>query len=330
MPAINPSLGTNLSNYNALLTTTLQKFQKQLVDNISDATPLLWWLTQNDRKKYVDGGQSFEVPLMYSLASVQPFEGYDELQTEPTEGIAPATFLLKKYQVPVVISRDHETDNMGETRVIDLLEAKVKQAEISFKEQLNYDLINNGYAGATATLGTATPNPLRVTGILDFLQDTNQARAYGGIASSTNTWWQNYFADGSAATIVADMRTAYLTTSRGSDAPDLILAAQDAYSTYEGALVDSQRYVNTLAADAGFESLMFHGTTVLFDRDVPDDTMFFLNSNYLNLVVHRAVDMTPTPFREAEKQWARFSRIMWKGELVCSNRKRQGLLYGLT
>jgi len=330
MPMIDPTLGTNLSSYNALLTTTLQKFQKQIVDNFSDATPTLWWLTQNDRKKFFDGGQSIEVPLMYAASQVQAFSGYDDLLTEPTEGIAPATFVAKKYQAPVVISRDHETDNMGESRVVSLLEAKVKQAEISFREQINSDIINNGYTGALAARGTATPDPLKITGMFDFLQDTNMTRAYGGIASTGNTWWQNQFtnfAGAGAGTMIDAMRTIYLDCSRGADSPDLILAAQDSYEAYEGQLVTNQRFVNTLAADAGFESLMFRATTVLFDRDVPDDTLLFLNSNYINLNVHRDVDMTPTPFREAERQWVRFSRIMWKGELSCSNRARQGLLH---
>jgi len=63
---------------------------------------------------------------------------------------------------------------------------------------------------------------------------------------------------------------------------------------------------------------------------VPANTMFFLNSNYIQLNVHRDVDMAPTPFREAERQWARFSRVLWKGELTCSNRARQGLLHSIS
>ena len=340
MPLIDPSLGTNPATYSALLTTTLENFQKRLVDNFSDATPLLWWLSQNGRKRHVVGGQAIDIPLMYAGSTVQPFSGYDDLQTEPTEGIAPATFLYKKYQTPVVISRDSETDNMGESRVISLLEAKVKQAEISFKEQMNNDLINNGYAGtydrdtsgAAEVLGTATPDALRVTGLFDICQNASQDRAYGGISGTTYSWWANTFNDcGNTATAFADngitkMRSTYLDCSRGQDTPDLILCSQESYESYDATLVDQKRYVNTLAADAGFESLMYRATTILFDRDVPAGVMFFLNSNYLELDVHPDVDMSTIPFREAERQWARFSRIMWKGELTCSNRARQGLL----
>lgn len=348
MPLIDPSLGTNPATYSALLTTTLENFQKRLVDNFSDATPLLWWLSQNGRKRHVVGGQAIDIPLMYAGSTVQPFAGYDDLQTEPTEGIAPATFLYKKYQTPVVISRDSETDNMGESRVISLLEAKVKQAEISFKEQMNYDLINNGLGGtstvgvytaasagtvnAATVLGVAAPDSLRVTGLFDICQTSDQARVYGGINPASYSWWANQYADvGTAATGFADdgvtkMRSLYLDCSRGQDTPDLILCNQSSYESYDATLVDQKRYVNTMAADAGFESLMYRATTMLFDRDVPSGVMFFLNSNYIELDVHPDVDMSTIPFREAERQWARFSRIMWKGELTCSNRARQGLL----
>ena len=313
MPLIDPSLGTNPSTYSALLTTTLENFQKRLVDNFSDATPLLWWLSSNGRKRHIAGGQSIDIPLMYAGATVQPFSGYDDLLTEPTEGIAPATFLYKKYQ-----------------------------------EQLNNDFVNNGLAGtsgetaytratagtvdAVSVLGTATPDALRATGLFDICQTSDQGRVYGGISPTTYTWWANKYADcgttatGFATNGVDRMRSLYLDCSRGQDTPDLILCSQTSYESYDSTLVDQKRYVNTMAADAGFESLMYRATTILFDRDVPAGVMFFLNSNYLELDVHPDVDMATIPFREAERQWARFSRIMWKGELTCSNRARQGLL----
>lgn len=332
MPLVDPSTGTNLDQYSALLTTTLQNFQPTLVDNFSDSTPFLWWMTQNERKRYLRGGTNIEVPLMYEGASVQSFSGYDRLNTEPVEGIAPATFLWKLYQVPIVISKDHETNNMSESQVVSLLEAKVKQAEISFKEELNYDLINNGNMGTTdgTTTDSTVVDDTRVVGLRDVCQDSNYARQYGGIAGS-NTWWRNKYADAGAGpfttTGIADMRGVYLDCARGNDAPDLILSSQEGYENYDGLLVDQKRFVNTMAADAGFESLMYRGTTMLFDRDVDADSMYFLNSNYLTLYVHPDVDMASTPFREAENQWARFSRILWKGALACSNRARQGLLH---
>ncbi|MFQ5380012.1 MAG: phage major capsid protein [Dehalococcoidia bacterium] len=330
MPLIDPSTGTNPDQYSALLTTTLQNFRSQIVDNFSDATPCLWWLSQNERKRHLRGGTNIEVPLMYSGASVQAFSGYDKLVTEPTEGIAPATFLWKKYQVPVVISRDHETDNMGESQIVSLVEAKVKQAEISFTEEINYDLINNGYTGKAAIdTSAAHVDNMRVVGLTDVCQDTPSARQYGGISGSTYAWWKNQFFDQSdvgVANITDLLRKGYLNAARGNDAPDLILCSQGFYENYDASLVTNKRFVNTMAADNGFESLMYRGSTMLYDRDVPDSgsgMAFMLNSNYISLYVHPDVDMQPTPFREAENQWARYSRILWKGALVCSNRARQ-------
>jgi hypothetical protein len=322
-------LGTNTDNYSALLTTTLQNFQPSLVDNFSDATPFLWWMTQNERKRHIAGGTNLEMPLMYAGANVQAFSGFDKLDTEPTEGIAPATFLWKKYQVPVVISRDHETDNMGESQIISLIEAKVKQAEISMKETLNYDLLNNGKTGHTSGDQTNVPDSLRVVGLNDICQVAAQGRVYGGIAGASHSWWANKVATGTgfaSGNTLAKMRTTYLNASRGNDTPDLVLTSQEGYENYDASLVDQKRFVNTMAADIGFESLMFRGSTILYDRDIPAEFMYMLNSNYLQLNVHPEVDMQPTEFRHAENQWARFSRILWKGCLTCTNRARQGLI----
>ncbi len=336
MPLLSASAGDYPTKYNDFLTTTVQAYRKTLVDNISEATPLFWWLNQKGRKKFQSGGESIVQPLMYALPSVQRFSGYDTLSTAPHDGIAPAVFTWKHYTVPIVISKEHLQGNMGEAAILNLLEAETKKAEIGLTDAMNYDMAANGADGDTFT---ATPDVRGITGMPDLCQDTDQGRVYGGIDPAVHTWWANSFKDvggafGTASAGVNAMRDLFFSCSRGQDQPELLLCGEDVYKAYEISQVGNKTYVNTLAADAGFTNLAYRGSVMMFDRDVHGGYIYMLNSKYIQLVVDPAVDFTVTPFVDADQvpdgQWAVFARIFWRGNLTCSNRKRQGLLYGCT
>ncbi len=339
MPIVSTAAGDYPDQYTAFLTTTIQAYRKTLIDNVSEATPLWWWLNQRNRKRTQTGGESILQPLMHALQDVQSFSGLDTLDTAPFEGIAPAVFEWKNYTVPIVIPKDQLRANMGEAAVLSLVQAKMQQAEISFITQLNRDSILNGSDGEDITPAPAV-DPKGITGLADILQNATQARVYGGISGSTNAFWANQFGtydfDAFATSGIEQMRGMFLDCSRGNDQPDLILTDQTAFEEYEGSLVDDKRFVNTNAGDAGFESLAYRGSTIMFDRDLDarEHYIYMLNSNYLQLIVDPGVEMTSTPFADAEMvpngQWASFSRIFWRGNLTCSNRARQGFLRGDT
>lgn len=82
------------SNFDAVLTTTLQARREGLVDNIHDSLPALMFMDMRGRKVMQDGGESILVPLLYGKhTGVQSFQGYQTLDVDPQEGITGAQYL---------------------------------------------------------------------------------------------------------------------------------------------------------------------------------------------------------------------------------------------
>jgi hypothetical protein len=126
------------------------------------------------------------------------------------------------------------------------------------------------------------------------------------------------------------MATLYNDVSVGNDQPTIIITTQALYEKYEDLLDDQIRYTDTDVADGGFQNLLFKGAPVTFDGACTSGEMMFLNTKYLQLVAHSDVWFKPTPFVRPTNQDAVFSQLLCYGQLTCSNRARQGYLFGAT
>ena len=128
------------------------------------------------------------------------------------------------------------------------------------------------------------------------------------------------------------MNGVFLACSRGSDKPDLIVADDSMFKTYEASLVPQQRFTNAKLGEAGFENLKFKGADVIYDGGIggacPSKHMYFLNTEYLKLRPHRERNFKLIGDRErvAINQDAIYRIIGWAGNLTMSNAQLQGVL----
>lgn len=314
------------TTYDSLLSTTIANYRDTLVDNLSNSFFLFWWLFNNQRKIYEDGGESIIVPLMYGKnTTVRSYDGYEELDITPQEGITAAKFPWKQLAGSVSISRKEERQNAGKGRIINLLESKVTQLEITFKDVLDQMCFGDG-----------TGNNSKDFFGLDLLVEDGTAGGFGtvgGIDSSVATWWQNQWtgAVGAVALYMAAMRSMYNLCSRGNEHPDIGITTRLVYENYESLLVANQRFTDMQPgiASGGFELVKFKGMILGFDEYCPAGTMFFLNSKYLAVTIDKETDFITTPFVRPENQDAKTSQILAMGNFVISNRARQGRLGGM-
>jgi hypothetical protein len=128
------------------------------------------------------------------------------------------------------------------------------------------------------------------------------------------------------------MMKLWLNCARGADQTDLIVATQDLYQAFWESLTTNQRYTSDdKDATAGFNALRFQQADVIFDRQATNFTstgekMYFINSDYLELVVHRDANWSTLDDKVSVNQDATVIPIIWMGQLVVSNRARQGVL----
>ena len=133
------------ANFDALLSTTLANYRSQLTDNVFTARPLTYTLMDKGRIRMLNGGTKIVEPLIYGKNStVASYSGYDSLSLAPQEGISAAEYEWKQYAASIAISGIEEAKNNGEQEIINLLEAKIMQAEESMRESFNQMFFADG------------------------------------------------------------------------------------------------------------------------------------------------------------------------------------------
>ena len=307
-------------NFDALLSTTLANYRDKLTDNVFTARPLTYWLSDKGRIQTESGGTKIVEQLIYGKNStVASYSGYETLSLTPQDGISAAEYDWKQYGASIAISGIEEAKNNGEHAIINLLEAKIMQAEESMREGFNQMFFADG-------TGNSGKN---WNGLGNLVESGNTV---GGINSATagNEYWRSYENNTAGALTLLQMATAYNSTSVGNDHPDVILTTQTLFEKYESLLQPQLRYTDTKTAEAGFQNLLFKGAPIMYDIHCTANVMYFLNSKYLKLVGHSDKWFAQTDFVRPENQDARFALIMCYGNLVVSNRAKQGKLTGKT
>jgi hypothetical protein len=309
------------ANVGTILSTTLKNYRKTLIDNIHKSQAVWLFLKDNGGMREEDGGERIVEPLMYGKNSTAgSYSGYDALDTTPVEGIDSAEYNWKQYSVSISISGKEERQNAGTSRIINLLDAKTKQAEMSLTEQLSTGLFSDGTGNGSKDL----------TGLQAMVAATG---TYGGINSATYTWWQAGVESSVEALGLPRMRTAFNTASvGGKDTPDLIVTTQSLFESFEalftntaisggGTSFSTPTAGMKKVADGGFQALQFKGVPIIWDELCPAGTMYFLNTKHMKLVAHKEANFETSNFVKPENQDARVAQILWMGNLTCNRRK---------
>lgn len=309
------------ANFDSLLATTLANYRDQLTDNIFTARPLTYFLTDKGRIRMVDGGTKIVEPLIYGVNdTVASYSGYDTISLTAQDGISAAEYEWKQYAASIAISGIEEAKNNGEAAILNLLEAKVMQAEESLREGFNQMFFADGSGNSGKDWN----------GLEGLVADDNTIGGIDRTDSPANDFWKSYVEGTAGALSLADMASAYNTVSVGNDHPDMVLSTQTLFEKYESLLQPQLRYTDAKTADAGFQNLLFKAAPVTFDVHCPSGTMYFLNSKYLTLVGHSGKWFSQTEFIRPENMDARYALIMCYGNLTCRNAKKQGKLTNRT
>lgn len=315
--------------FDALLSTTLAKIRPALNDNIFDDYVFLSYLNGKlgmalrgrSVKRVEDGGESIVEPLMYGMnTTAKSYSGAETLDTTLQEGITIARYDWKQYAGTIGITGAEERKNNSESAIIKLLDAKTKQAVMSLRDKMNVDAFGDG----TGNSGKA------MMGLSGIVSATS---TLAGIDPAVHTWWVstvNSSVGSFASGGLNAMRTALFTVSFGNDKPDLIITTQTVAEYYHKVLQPQERYTNTKLGNTGFENITFHGIPIVFDRDCSSGTMYMLNSNYLNFVVHKDADVEITPFQRPVNQDVLSAQMLFMGNLTTNNRRMHAKLSGIT
>lgn len=254
------------------------------------------------------------------------------LDISASDVLSAAEYNWKQAAVHVTASGLELRSNSGDTQIANLAKSRLMNAHRTFKNNLSTDIYSDGTAAN------------QINGLTAICPDS-AGGSLGGINGTTFTFWQHVvqsagalIGGGTVTPTAAEfeapfMSQLWLELVRGSDRPDLIVMANNYYSLFEQSQTSIKRYTSDTNAStdkgsAGFVSLKYKDADVVFDggSGITTSHAFFLNTDYLNLVVHRDADMDEVPEMRAINQDAVVIPIIFMGNLTCSNRSLQGLL----
>jgi hypothetical protein len=312
------------TTFTELVSTTFRKHRKEIKDNLSNRNALLKYMMKRGNTRKEDGGLTIATPLDYAENSTyQRYSDWDLLNIAASDVISAAEYQWRQIALNVVASGRELRINSGESRIINLAKARIKNAIRTF---------NNNFSSDLYSAGSLTN---QVNGLQAIIADTN-TNTVGGIDANTWTFWRNTVYDFSAASVTASATTMessmldlWLDIDRGpDDQPDLIVMDNTYYQYYEASQVSLKRYASADMAKGGFGTLKYKSADVIFDGNsgIPSSHAYFINTNYLELVVHQDADLEIMDDMRPINQDGSVIPILWMGNLTCSNRKQQGVM----
>lgn len=310
--------------FTEMVTTTLRNHPTEVADNVSAHNAFYSRMSRRGNIKTKSGGYEIVRPLDYAENSTyQRYSGFDTLNVSASDVLSAAKYDWVQAAVHVTASGRELRQNSGREALIDLTMARTRNAMRTAANNMSVDIYSDGSLSN------------QMGGLAHVVQNAGTGTV-GGIDSSSFTFWKNKFKEAagtgtiSKSTIKGEMNALWLDTVRANDKPDLLVSSHDFFAMYWESLQDLQRYATAEEAEAGFQTLKYVSADVIFDSNsnfaTTAEKMFFLNTDYLELCVHRAANWNTLDEKTSVNQDAVVIPIIWMGNLVCSNRARQGVL----
>ena len=131
-------------NLSEIITTTLRNRSKMLSDNVSNHNPLLNRMREKGNMTTVSG-RDIVRELEYALnGTVAWYNGYEVLDTSPSDVLTSATYDYRQLAGSVTISGLEQIKNSGTEAIINLLESRIGVLEKSMENTLATSLFSDG------------------------------------------------------------------------------------------------------------------------------------------------------------------------------------------
>lgn len=337
-------------NLDALFAQSIANHNKKLHDNIGAANAFFHEIMKGDLYESKDGGTHFEEPLMYGLSPMDWYDGGDELPSTPTDGVTSAIYQWRQAAVPITYTMREVIQNSGPGRLLNLVNTKIKQAEMGFQEGFSNALMLGAVpqGGALTTPASSTVNGSSGINPLPLLIkfDPTTSTSIGNISQSANTWWRNKTSTSGATTyqgFLLEFNHIFNAAALGTGGkPNLVLMDQTSYELFVHAFFLSSGQTK---ADMNypFENTMYKGAKVVMDDKVPDvengtasaatgGSAFFINTEFFKVYYESGRDFemlkddNGKSFQKPINGDSRLGHLAWMGEVCTNNRRKQAVM----
>jgi len=316
-------------NVSPIVATTIESRTGAFADNVSNTNALLSEIKKSGGIKPFSGGSTiFQEIVFAENPNTAWYSGADTLALAANDEFSAAQFGIKQASTQVVLTGLELLQNSGKEQFIDLLEAKIDNAQRS----LTNLLVKGLYSDGTANSGK------QITGLAAAVPVSNATGVYGNIDRATWTFWRNKKMKGGGVdyagaldktTIQAQMTSMLNSLQRGNDAPNLIVMDPTMYNAFQLSMTADQRYMDAGKANRGFSSMSFYGIPVVMESiasGIAAGTIYFLNTDFLFLRPHTKRNMVRLDLGQSTNQDLISQSMAWAGNLTSSGPQFQGVI----
>ncbi len=317
---------------NTMYTTTWYLRWKKVVDQIFDATPFWYLLKKKGKMSTQTGGRSIEIPLQIVKNKTVKFIGrggtVDIAATDPLTVV----HWNWKYLTGHIIRYFADFQrNRGKAQLIKKVNADINNLQSSFIDYMEAKLFEDG---------TGDSN-FAIDGLANIVaEDPTTSKVVGNINQLTYDWWRNQFKDMSnfPASIHLRKQMNIMFNNCGQQGmgltrfPDIVVCAQNVQEFYESEALEISRILisDKKLADLGFGESAYKGRPFTWSPSCPSGSLYMLNTNFLEWVADPVENFTLGDWLPIINQPRDVvNHGMAVGNLVCSNRKRQGVMFDI-
>jgi len=334
---------TQTDDIDDLYITTAIKMRKSIEDQIFGSTKLLKYMMAKGRVKDISGGRWMEIPLRYATMTsvVSAFGKTHDFTAGNTAAKSLQTLTDAKVEwrnmyIPIYRNWEEDQENKGTEKIFSLMEEKLENAKLSMMEVLSDWIFGSNDHSTDITfegIGNWIKDVPNATYANRYTQGNISQGDYDNDGVSHNTWWNNQATAMTGYNVSVFLRekmtTAFNNCSKGmlTEYPDIIVMPQALHENFETITTEQKLIVNDTKGDPAFESIAFKGKPVIWDDDCPAAHIYMLNFQYFYLGLDPDVKFSPTNWKEETGSVDRFMQILLRGNLICTNRSKQAVLY---
>jgi hypothetical protein len=294
----------------------LPEIESQIVQNNAVLARL-----EGKGKYFADSGENIRTGARYAHLPGGFYARGAKFSTVQKETVKEYIHDWKMAYVDVTIDGWTEAVTMGSNKIRNFISDKMDNSRETMSQILNDGMRSGGEND-------------NINGIKQICDDGTNYSTYGTINRTTNVWAKGQLDATGGAFANSIFQDMYGDCSLNNKNPDMIMTTQAVYNSLWGKMTPNQRHgMSDRHADLralGFSGIEFNQAIVLVEDDMDTGLAFFLNTDYLEFVVHRDRNMAWQDFMTHIDEDAKTGRFYWMGNLICTAPRYQGQIQSLT
>jgi len=324
-----------------LLISTMDKLSPRITNQIGTRRALLAALRQKGRiKTWTEGTRIVEFVRFGNGGTVIYWSGGDRVPANQTDSYMSAKYDRKHAIVAVKWTKDEEDACKGDAAILNLVDTRLEDAELSMEESLNTTFFGDGtgdggkrFLGMQAMIETSTS-----------ISSATPARAgtgtVGELSRGTYSWWKNWCSKGIKTTSAGDNLYKALTlmdlqlTKDGESwtcgfTTNAVLGLLDQIMFDKVRITTGSGTVPS-TVNPGFPNVIFKNRPLYADDACPSGCIYMPNLNHINLWIIENENFTLGEVKYPDDQpGIRYRWLSAGGQLTMDDAEKQGVIYGI-